>query len=522
VGNITHLVDASFTKTAKVIDYTYDDLNRLTQASTTPDIASGAPNAGRNMAERWTYDALGNILTDATSTLNGTFATTTYTYSATGDANPDAATQVGSTTLTYDNDGNQLTGYNVTKTWDWRNHLGTSQIGATTTYYSYDENDKRTRIDNSSVITHYPNDLYQLPGDTLIPTKHVFVNGHTIADIIGATGSGVINYDFLDHLGSTEVTADSNNRVQEVTDYTSYGVLNNHDQLGGFTEGRKYVGQLLDTDTNLNYLQARYFSSTQGQFISQDPSFLAVGDANQLKQVTGQDQQAFLADPQQMGSYSYGRDNPIVNTDPTGRAFGVDDAAGIVGGSFVGGTIYVGSSLLTQQPMTWGGFAGSVVSGGIVGWGTANAPETGGLSFGAALALRTSASAAFGGAGALFGNLGKQLIDTQTGAQSGGINGRELTASAAFGFVTGGVTEGVLPSARIPILSEGRGNWNSTGVGLQTKMSEGLINRMSLKTATKSAVGSQASNSYKTLSGGIVDIARTLMSSPQPQNETRP
>jgi hypothetical protein len=32
------------------------------------------------MTERWTYDALGNILTDATSTLNGTFATTTYTY----------------------------------------------------------------------------------------------------------------------------------------------------------------------------------------------------------------------------------------------------------------------------------------------------------------------------------------------------------------------------------------------------------------------------------------------------------
>jgi len=75
------------------------------------------------MTERWSYDVLGNILTDATSTLNGTFATTTYTYSATGDANPDAATQVGSTTLTYDNDRNQLTGYGVTKTWDWRNHV---------------------------------------------------------------------------------------------------------------------------------------------------------------------------------------------------------------------------------------------------------------------------------------------------------------------------------------------------------------------------------------------------------------
>ena len=37
VGNITHLVDASFTKSAKAVDYTYDNLNRLIQASTTPD-----------------------------------------------------------------------------------------------------------------------------------------------------------------------------------------------------------------------------------------------------------------------------------------------------------------------------------------------------------------------------------------------------------------------------------------------------------------------------------------------------
>jgi YD repeat-containing protein len=233
VGNITHLVDASFTKTAKVVDYSYDDLNRLTQASTTPDIASGAPNAGRNMAERWTYDALGNILTDATSTLNGTFATTTYTYSATGDANPDAATQVGSTTLTYDNDGNQLTGYGVTKTWDWRNHLNTT-AGATSTTYSYDFEDNRARVSSDGVTTHYPNSLYQVANDTFLPVKHLFVNGDTIADITGATGSGVINYDFVDHLGSTEVTADPNNRVQEVTDYASYGALNNHDQLAGF------------------------------------------------------------------------------------------------------------------------------------------------------------------------------------------------------------------------------------------------------------------------------------------------
>src|SRR5215467_13626393 len=66
-------------------------------------------------------------------------------------------------------------------------------------------------------------------------------------------------------------------------------------------------------------LNARYYSSDRGQFISQDPSFLSVGDPNQVRQVTGRDQQTFLADPQLANSYSYGRDNPITNKDPQGN-----------------------------------------------------------------------------------------------------------------------------------------------------------------------------------------------------------
>jgi hypothetical protein len=39
----------------------------------------------------------------------------------------------------------------------------------------------------------------------------------------------------------------------------------------------------------------------------------SVGDPNQVKSVTGQEQRVLLADPQQMNSYNYGRDNPITN-----------------------------------------------------------------------------------------------------------------------------------------------------------------------------------------------------------------
>jgi RHS repeat-associated protein len=67
-------------------------------------------------------------------------------------------------------------------------------------------------------------------------------------------------------------------------------------------------------------LQARYQDPQRGQFISQDPTFLALGNPDQLKQFSQQDQQTFLSDPQQLNSYSYARNNPISRKDPNGRS----------------------------------------------------------------------------------------------------------------------------------------------------------------------------------------------------------
>jgi RHS repeat-associated protein len=65
-------------------------------------------------------------------------------------------------------------------------------------------------------------------------------------------------------------------------------------------------------------LQARYYDSSKGEFLSEDPVFLAIGMPDQLRRLTQQEQQQFLADPQQMNSYSHGRDNPITKSDPLG------------------------------------------------------------------------------------------------------------------------------------------------------------------------------------------------------------
>ena len=109
-------------------------------------------------------------------------------------------------------------------------------------------------------------------------------------------------YYFLnDHLGNVDVILDEDGNVVERADYLPYGddrlrieENNAPDTDYGFT------GKELDKETGLYYYGARYYDSTIGRFISEDPW---EGD---------------LANPQTLNKYSYAINNPIFYIDPTG------------------------------------------------------------------------------------------------------------------------------------------------------------------------------------------------------------
>jgi RHS repeat-associated protein len=111
---------------------------------------------------------------------------------------------------------------------------------------------------------------------------------------------------------------DENDNIVQTLDYYPYGATRVSVSTST-NEKRKYIDQFAD-DSGLNYLNARYYNPTQGQFLTQDPTFLAVGNPNQIQQLSQQNQKMVLADPQQLNSYSYGRDNPITQKDPGGNA----------------------------------------------------------------------------------------------------------------------------------------------------------------------------------------------------------
>jgi RHS repeat-associated protein len=85
-------------------------------------------------------------------------------------------------------------------------------------------------------------------------------------------GSPSMRYIHPDHLGGTNVVTDANGDIIQTLDYYPYG--SQRIGTGSFDEQRRFIGEEYDPESDLNYLNARYYQSSRGQFMSQDPFFL--------------------------------------------------------------------------------------------------------------------------------------------------------------------------------------------------------------------------------------------------------
>jgi RHS repeat-associated protein len=179
-----------------------------------------------------------------------------------------------------------------------------STVGSSTVLYAYDPTGARKKMSLGTAYSYYPNQYYTQTGTTT--EKDIYANGTLIADISNKVGSTTTYWDHPDYLGSTNVVSNTAGLTTDNTTYYPFGALLQDQKNTAFTEGRKYIGQLYDGESNLEYLNARYYNPQQGQFLSQDPLFLS----NPLKQN--------ILNPQALNSYAYSTDNPITKSDPTG------------------------------------------------------------------------------------------------------------------------------------------------------------------------------------------------------------
>ncbi|MBX4197798.1 FG-GAP-like repeat-containing protein [Candidatus Parcubacteria bacterium] len=308
VGNITEISDLPDTSAYKIMAYTYDDLHRLTSASSTLILANGS-----SYKHEFAYNAIGNMTYKSDKG--------TYAYSGTGLTNPHAVTGIGTTTYAYDTWGNMVSSNaGLSNIFDYRNLMTQSSLaGRATTTYLYDHDGNRVRYVAKGTTTLFANKLYNVQGATT--TRHIFAGNELVATVETKGATTNIYYIHTDHLGGSSVVTDSTGmNTVEVTDYHPYGTMRmNEHYVTNFSEQRKFTGHEYDQETGFNYMGARYQDPRIGRFISQDPLFLALGDEQKVKNITRKSQQEILSDPQMLNSYAYARNNPLIYVDQDGQ-----------------------------------------------------------------------------------------------------------------------------------------------------------------------------------------------------------
>ncbi|SDO21088.1 RHS repeat-associated core domain-containing protein [Geodermatophilus sp. DSM 45219] len=278
-GLVTSVTDAV---TARKTTHTYDALDRLTVANTTP--SSGGTTTDY---EAFCYDPAGNrtayytlpgaTCTSASPAIAATYDGANQMTSATGLGSTGTLTGTG---FTYDGNGNQTTAKanpGRTVTYNDRNQaVTTTPAGgaAVTSRYAGTGNLERVAAGNT---TFQPSPLSPAPAWSATEGTSTWTlrdpDGALIAIRQGPTNtpaSATSYYPFTDQVDSVRAMVTTNGTVAASYTYSAYGVL--RASTGTLTQPYQYGGGHTDTTTGLIKLGVRYYDPTHGRFTQPDPT----------------------------------------------------------------------------------------------------------------------------------------------------------------------------------------------------------------------------------------------------------
>lgn len=322
-GNITSQTETRQGATTETQCYTYDGLDRLTQAWTATDQCKAAPttsgtspNVGDGIIAgaywtTWTYNALGQRTQETDhSVTGGTDTNTTYTYNGNGTDQPTTLTGTSTTgpngsssaSYGYDKTGNTttrtlLTGPH-TLTWTNIGILATDTSGSTTSSYVYDaDGNVLLRQDGTSTTLFLPTEQLVLNTSTksASATRFITLPGGGQAVKTAATYYYEIP---TDQHGTSTLTLDATAQNPTWRQFTPYGAPRGSTPAT-WPDQNGFLNDPTDPTDGLTTIGARQYDPTLGQFVSLDP-------------------QLNPNDPQSLNGYTYSGDNPITTSDPSG------------------------------------------------------------------------------------------------------------------------------------------------------------------------------------------------------------
>ena len=283
--------------------YYYDSANQLIRED----------NSTTDTTTLWTYDAAGNILRREVYPFSGAvpdpdakISQVEYTY---GDSDwGDLLTEYNGVEITYDGIGNPVNDGTWTYTWQHGRQLASmAKIDQSETWqFTYNADGLRTQRTNGTTTYKYT----YLGGQL----THMTVDGHTMYFAYDASGVPLaMTYDGVDYYYVTNIQGDVvsilNASGTEVVSY-AYDAWGNlisttgdmADTLG-FYNPLRYRGYVYDAETELYYLQSRYYNPEMGRFINAD-DFVSTGHG-----ILGNNM------------FAYCMNNPVMRIDPTGYRY---------------------------------------------------------------------------------------------------------------------------------------------------------------------------------------------------------
>lgn len=288
--------------------YSYDTVDRLLAAANDDDAA---------LSEEFAYAANGNL----------TFKTGlgAYAYPTANALRPHAPLSVGGSTLSYDANGNMVSGRGRTIRYDGMNRPVSVTLGTTTVTYVYGPDDKRLKkIVGGSVALYLGADEEIVDAGTASETsiKHLTDNLRRKGSV---TEGFATEWLYRDHLSSVRLMANAAGETVSESRYRAYGERSDV-QTATIRESKGWIGERDDPEVGLTYLNARYYDPVIARFIQPDwwdPTDPAVGT----------------------NRYAYGLNNPILQKDPSGHAIAhdgdIDSSTGLsrgeMGGRGIGG-----------------------------------------------------------------------------------------------------------------------------------------------------------------------------------------
>lgn len=408
-NNITHIRDAA---NSLIASYQYDGLNRLIREN----IVGGKTTVykydeGGNLQYKKRFDyssAAGSLTKDLLNSTTG--VKTTYEYDP---RNKDKLLSCnGGMKLQYDDYGNpwlwfkhgtsSLPLYHLQ--WENVNQLSSIKDLGTNKIYTYKYNNQGIRTEKVvNGVTH----KYYLNGEQIVAEK---IGNNLVTYYYDTSGICGFNYNETDYyyvkniFGDIIGIYDGSGECYATYSYDAWGkcsIATNVNNIATINPFR-YRGYYFDTETNLYYLNSRYYDPEIGRFVSPD-----VINCIEPETIGG------------LNLYSYCENNPVMRIDSSGHAW-YDVLAWIGVGLFAAALTVV---TLGAAGIAIGGIVGGIVMGAAIG------------------------TLVLGTAGAAIGAVGGMIYDAANGNTFGTSIWTWTKAGFGIGAIAGAVIGGAIGGA---------------------------------------------------------------------------